>query len=325
MVAAIKIRQPGGPEVLTLEDAPVAAPAPGEVLIRQTAVGVNFVDTYYRTGLYKQPSYPVGIGQEAAGVIEAVGQGVSGFAPGDRVAYCGGPLGAYAAARVIPARFVVRIPDSISDAMAAACMLKGLTAHYLLRLTYKVKAGDTVLIHAAAGGVGLMACQWAKHLGATVIGTVGSDEKAALAATHGCDYPVVYTREHFVEKVKEITGGQGVEVVYDSVGKTTFMDSLDCLKRFGMMVSFGNASGPVPPVEPLLLTQKGSLYLTRPSLMHHLEDEAGYRAHAAELFDLIGRGIIKVTVGAAYSLSEARQAHIDLESRRTTGALILTV
>jgi NADPH2:quinone reductase len=323
MAQAIRITQPGGPEVLKSEDIATTSPNAGDALIRQTAIGINFIDTYHRSGLYKLPSYPAGIGMEAAGIVEEAGQG-SGLVPGDRVAYCGGPPGAYAAYRTMQAKYLVKIPDSMSDQVAAASILKGLTAHYLLRLTYPVKKGDTILIHAAAGGVGLIACQWAKHLGATVIGTVGSEEKAVLAKDNGCDYPIVYTKDNFVQRVKEITEGRGVNVVYDSVGKTTFMDSLDCLKKFGMMVSFGNASGPVPPIEPLLLTQKGSLYLTRPSLMHHSEDTEAYVRHATELFDLISKQVIKVRIDRTYALSEAQQAHIDLESRKTSGAVVLT-
>ena len=322
MAQAIKITGPGGPEVLKLEEIEPARPQAGEALIRQTAIGINFIDTYHRSGLYKLPSYPAGVGMEAAGIIEEAGQG-SGLETGDRVAYCGGPPGAYAAYRTMPAKYLVKIPEGISDQIAAASMLKGLTAHYLLRLTYRVQKGDTILIHAAAGGVGLIACQWAKHLGATVIGTVSNEEKALLAKANGCDHAIVYTKENFVQKVKEITEGRGVSVVYDSVGKTTFMDSLDCLKKFGMMVSFGNASGPIPPIEPLLLSQKGSLYLTRPSLMHHMEDADAYARNAAELFDLIAGKIINVRIDRICKLSEATQVHIDLESRKTSGAVIL--
>ncbi len=322
MAQAIKIGQPGGAEALKLVEIDVPRPGAGEALIRQTAIGVNFIDIYHRTGLYKLPSYPAGIGLEAAGIVEEAGQG-SRFKPGDRVGYCGGPPGAYASHRAVADKYLVGLPDGLPEQTAAAVMLKGLTAHYLLCRTYKVQKGDTVLIHAAAGGVGLIACQWAKHLGVTVIGTVGSEGKAALARENGCDYPIVYTKENFVQKVKEITEGRGVDAVYDSVGKTTFMDSLDALKKFGMMVSFGNASGPVPPVEPLLLTQKGSLYLTRPSLMHHIEDTAEYAASAAELFGLVAGGIIKARVGGAYPLSQAGQAHIDLEARKTSGAVVL--
>lgn len=322
MALAIKIQKPGGPDVLQAEEVTAAKPKKGEAVIRQTAAGVNFIDIYHRTGLYKLPSYPAGIGLEGAGVIEEAGEGVS-FKPGDRVAYSGGPTGSYAGLRVMDARHLVAIPDSISDETAAASMLKGLTAHYLLCRTFKLEKGHTALIHAAAGGVGRIMCQWAKHLGATVIGTVGTEEKKALALASGCDHAIVYTKDPIVEKVKEYTDGQGVEVVYDSVGKATFMDSLDCLKKFGMMVSYGNASGAVPPFEPLLLSQKGSLYFTRPSLMHHIEDHDLYRDYAADLFDLIGRGVIKIAIGNKYELTDARQAHIDLEARKTTGSLLL--
>lgn len=322
MAQAIRIHAPGGPEALTAEEITPAKPKAGEVLVRHTAIGVNFIDVYHRTGLYKQPSYPAGIGLEGAGIVEEAGQGVA-LKKGDRVAYCGGPIGSYATHRLMAEKFLVKIPDGISDDIAAAAMLKGLTAHYLLFRTFKVERGYTVLIHAAAGGVGLIMCQWAKHLGATVIGTVGTEEKKALALKHGCDHAVIYTKENIPARVKEITKGQGVEVVYDSVGKATFMDSLDALKKFGMMVSYGNASGAVPPFEPLLLSSKGSLYFTRPNLMNHIEDTNLYRDYAADLFALIGQGILKITIGGKYTLSEAAQAHRDLEARKTTGSLLL--
>jgi len=318
---AIRIHKPGGPEAMQLEDIALSRPQTGEVRVRHTAIGINFIDVYHRTGLYKQ-TYPAGIGMEAAGIIEEVGQGVE-FKIGDRVAYCGGGTGAYAQARVMPAKFLVRIPDTISDEIAASSMLKGLTAHYLLFRTFKVEKGHTILLHAAAGGVGLIMSQWAKHLGATVIGTVGSEEKAKLAKQHGCDHAIVYTKENVVSRVKDITYGRGVDVVYDSVGKATFMDSLDSLKKFGTMVSFGNASGPVPPFEPLLLSSKGSLYFTRPSLMHHIEDTELYREYAADLFRLIASGTIRVVMSAKYALKDAKNAHIALESRKTTGSLLL--
>lgn len=319
---AIKIHTTGGPEVLTFEDMTLPKPGQGEVRIRQTVVGVNFIDIYHRTGLYKL-SLPSGIGLEAAGVVEEVGQGVSSVSPGDRVAYGGGPLGAYATHRVMPARWLVKLPDAISDETAAAAMVKGLTAHYLVRKTFRLEKSHTALVHAAAGGVGLVLCQWAKHLGAIVIGTVSSDEKAVLARQHGCDHTVVYTRERVSAKVRELTQGRGVDVAYDSVGKDTFMESLDSLAKFGMLVSYGNASGPVPAFDPLLLSQKGSLYITRPTLMHHIEDEHEYRKNAAELLDLITRGVIKVAVGGTYKLADAAAAHRDLESRKTTGSLLL--
>lgn len=321
MVKAIRIHAPGGPEALVYEDITLPKPGAGEVRVKHTVIGVNFIDIYHRTGLYKLPM-PAGIGLEAAGAVEEAGEG-SDFKSGDRLAYCGGPTGSYASERVIAAKHVVKIPDAISDDIAAAAMLKGLTAHYLLFRTFKVKKGHTILLHAAAGGVGLIMSQWAKHLGATVIGTVGSEEKASLAKKHGCDHTIVYTKENIVARVKEITGGRGVDVVYDSVGKATFMDSLDCLKKFGTMVSFGNASGTIPPFEPLLLSSKGSLYFTRPNLMHHIEDVALYREYAADLFELIGKGILKIAIGGRYKLADAKQAHIDLEARKTTGSLLL--
>ena len=319
---AIRIHKTGGTEVLQQDDLPMPTPGSGEALIRQTAIGINFIDIYYRTGLYKI-TLPSGLGMEAAGVVEALGEGVQGLNVGDRVAYAGGPVGAYAEYRVMSARWLVKLPSAISDEVAAAVMVKGLTAHYLLCETFKVTSAHTILIHAAAGGVGLIACQWAKFLGATVIGTVGSADKAALAKAHGCDHVIVYTGENVSARVRELTGGRGVDVVYDSVGKDTFMDSLDSLKKFGMMVSFGNASGPVPAFEPLLLSKKGSLYLTRPTLMHHIEDEVEYRAGAEALFALIAKGAIKVRIGGAYPLADAAKAQADLESRKTTGSLLL--
>lgn len=321
MALAIKIHTPGGPAAMIAEEVALAKPGAGEALIRQTAAGVNFIDVYHRTGLYKL-NYPAGIGLEAAGVVEEAGQGTS-LKQGDRVAYCGGPTGSYASARVMAAKHLVKIPEGISDETAAAAMLKGLTAHYLLWRTFKVEKGHTILLHAAAGGVGLILSQWAKHLGATVIGTVGSDEKAALAQAHGCDHVIVYTKENIVARVREFTQGRGVDVVYDSVGKATFMDSLDSLKKFGMMVSYGNASGAVPPFDPLLLSSKGSLYFTRPNLMNHIEDTDLYREYAADLFALIGQGAIKIRIGGKYALADAPQAHRDLEARRTTGSLLL--
>ncbi len=323
MALTVRIHETGGPEVLKLEDMPIQPPGVNEVLIRQRAIGVNYIDIYHRTGLYKLLGYPVGLGMEAAGIVEAAGGNVTHLQPGDRVAYCGGPVGAYAEYRTLPARYVIPLPASVTDEVAAGGLLKGLTAYYLLHLSFQVHPGDTVLIHAAAGGVGLLACQLARHLGATVIGTVSTPEKAALARENGCEYPLIYTQEDWVEKVKEITQGKGVDVVYDSVGKTTFMPSLDCLKRFGMMVSFGQSSGSVPPFDPTILSQKGSLYLTRPTLMHHIEDYDHYAAYAAALFDLIARRILTIRIGGLYHLGEVKQAHIDLESRKTTGALIL--
>ncbi len=319
----VRIHATGGPEVLKVEDAPIIQPGVSEVLIHQRAIGVNYIDIYHRTGLYKLMSYPIGLGMEASGVVEKAGKSVTNVKEGDRVAYCGGPVGAYAEYRTIPARHVIKLPDTISHEQAAAVMLKGLTAHYLTYLTFRIHPGDTVLIHAAAGGVGLIACQMAKHLGATVLGTVSTEEKAILARENGCDYPILYTQEDLVEKVRDITGGKGVDVVYDSVGKTTFNASLDCLKRFGMIVSFGQSSGLIPAFDPQILSQKGSLYLTRPTLMHHIENYDEYTANAETLFELIAKKIVNVRIGGLYHLEEVKQAHIDLESRKTTGALIL--
>jgi len=325
MAKAVRIHQTGGPEVLSVETIDVPQPGAHEILIRQRAIGINYIDIYHRTGLYKLLGYPIGLGLEAAGTVEQLGAQVTHFKAGDRVAYCGGPVGAYGEYRAIAAKHVVKLPESISFEQAAAVMVKGLTAHYLLYKTFAVQRGDRVLIHAAAGGVGLMACQMAKHLGATVIGTVGNAEKAALAKENSCDFPILYTRENVVEKVREYSEGKGVDVVYDSVGKTTFMDSLDCLKKFGMMVSFGQSSGAIPPLDISILSQKGSLYLTRPTLMTYIEEYEAYAAAARELFDLIERQVIHIRIGGLYHLDEVRQAHIDLESRKTMGALVLTV
>lgn len=322
MPHAIRFHQTGGPEVLQWEDVEVPPPAAGEVRLRHHAVGLNYIDTYHRSGLYPVP-LPSGIGVEGAGVVEAVGEGVADFAPGDRVAYGGGPLGAYSEVRNIPAHRVVKLPDAISFEQGAAMMLQGLTAQYLLRRTYRVEPGDTVLIHAAAGGVGLIACQWAKALGATVIGTVGSDEKARIAHAHGCDHPIVYTRENFAERVREITGGAGLPVVYDSIGKDTFMDSLRCLRPLGMMVLFGAASGPVPPFDLSLLNTMGSLYVTRPGIAAYTAKREDLVAMADELFDVVGSGKVRIEVNQRYLLKDAMQAHRDLEARRTTGSTVL--
>lgn len=323
MTKAIRIHETGGPEVLRWEEVEVGQPGPGQARIRQTAVGLNFIDIYHRTGLYPPPSLPATLGLEGAGVVEEVGPGVEEVNPGDRVAYAGGPLGAYAEARLIPADRLVRLPTNISDAQAAAMMLKGMTAQYLLRRTYRVQKGDTILVHAAAGGVGLLMCQWAKHLGATVIGTVGSDDKAELARAHGCDHPIVYTRENFMQRVRELTNGAGVPVVYDSVGKDTFMGSLDCLRPMGLMVSFGNASGMVPPFSIGVLSAKGSLYLTRPTLMVYTARREDLLDSAAELFDVIGPGIVKVEINRTYALKDAADAQRELEARKTTGSTVL--
>jgi NADPH2:quinone reductase len=323
MTKAIRMHKAGGPEVLQWEDVSVAKPAKGEALIRHTACGLNYIDVYHRSGLYPIGALPITIGMEGAGVVEAIGPEVTEVAVGDRVAYASGPLGAYAEQRLIPANRLVRLPSSISDRQAAAMMLQGMTVEYLVLRTYPVKRGDTILVHAAAGGVGLILCQWAKHLGATVIGTVGSDEKAALARTHGCDHPIVYTRENFAARVRELTGGAGVPVVYDSVGKDTFDASLDCLKPRGLMVSFGNASGPVPPFSIAVLGTKGSLYLTRPSLVAYTASREDLMMSAKALFDVVTKGVVKIEIRQTYPLKDAAQAHRDLEGRRTTGSTIL--
>ena len=323
MTKAFRIHQYGGPEVLKWEDVTVGEPGPGQVRLRQTAVGLNFVDTYMRTGLYKLPSLPSGIGQEAAGVIEAVGPGVTGLKAGQRVAYCVGPADAYAEARLFPAERLVPLPDAIDERTAAAIMLKGLTAWYLIRRIHPVQKGETILLHAAAGGVGQILCQWAKHLGATVIGTVGNDEKAALAKAAGCDHTIVYSRENFTQRVREITGGKGVPVVYDSVGAATWEGSLDCLAPLGMMVTFGNASGKPPAVEPGVLAAKGSLFLTRPSLGHYVPTKDALLGAAKELFAVVTAGPVKIHINQTYPLAEAANAHRDLEGRKTTGSTVL--
>jgi NADPH2:quinone reductase len=322
MPKAIRFHEPGGPEVLRIEDHDPGEPMAGWVRVRHRAVGLNFIDTYHRSGLYPVP-LPSGIGLEAAGVVEALGEGVTRWKAGDRVAYGTGPLGAYAEIANVPADRVVAVPDAVSDEQAASLMLKGLTAWYLLRRTYRVKAGDTVLFHAAAGGTGTLACQWARHLGATVIGTAGGEAKARIAREHGCAHVIDYSKENFVRRVQEITGGEGVSVVYDGVGRDTFEGSLDSLKPLGMMVSFGNASGPPPPVDLLELSQRGSLFITRPSLMHYTRDDAELAEGAAELFALVGSGTIRAEVQQRYALEDAASAHRDLESRKTTGATVL--
>lgn len=322
MPHAIRFHAPGGPEVLCWEEVEVPAPAPNEATVRHEAVGLNFIDIYHRSGLYPVP-LPSGIGLEGAGVVTAVGSAVTEVKVGDRVAYAGGPIGAYAEVRNIPADRLVNLPAAIDFKTAAAMMLQGMTAQYLLRRTYRVQPGDTILIHAAAGGVGLIVCQWARALGATVIGTVGSDEKAALAKAHGCDHPIVYTRENFVERVKEITGGAGLPVVYDSIGKDTFQGSLDCLRPLGMMVTFGNASGPVPPVDTLELSRRGSLFLTRPTLFSYTAKRADLVQTATELFDMVAAGKVKIEVNQTYALKDAAQAQIDLVARKTTGSTVL--
>lgn len=323
MPKAIRIHEHDGPEVLRWEEVEVGEPGPGQLRVRHGAVGLNYIDVYHRTGLYPLPSLPWTLGMEGAGQVEAVGEGVTEFKPGDRIAYASPPVGAYAEVRLIPADRVVALPDAIDDRTAAAMMLQGMTAQYLLRRTYRVQPGDAILLHAAAGGVGLIASQWARHLGATVIGTVGSEEKAELARAHGCHHTILYNRENFVERVREITGGQGVAVVYDSVGKDTFMGSLDCLRPLGMMVSFGNASGPVPPFEPGILAAKGSLFFTRPTLMTYTSQRADLLASAAELFEVVSSGAVKIEVRQTYPLAETARAHRDLEARKTTGSTVL--
>ena len=322
MPNAIRIHAHGGPEVLQWEAVEPAVPGRGEVLIRQTAIGLNFIDVYERTGLYPG-ALPTGLGREGAGVVEAVGAKVRGVAVGDRVAYVSAQPGSYAQERVMPADRVVQIPDGVSDRLAAAAMLKGLTAQFLLRRTYKVRKGDTVVVHAAAGGVGLIASQWARELGATVIGVVGSDAKAAVAREHGCHHTLVLGRDDLASRVRELTGGAGAHVVYDSVGKDTFFASLDCLRPLGMMVTYGNASGPVPPVAPLELARRGSLFLTRPTLFHYIARRADLDRAARELFDVIGRGAVRIEIGQTYALQDAAQAHRDLEARRTIGSTVL--
>ncbi|MBI3446102.1 MAG: quinone oxidoreductase [Magnetospirillum sp.] len=319
---AIRVHQPGGPDSMVWEEVEVPAPAAGQVLLRHTAVGLNYIDVYHRSGLYPAP-LPFTPGLEGAGLVEAVGEGVTEFKAGDRVAYANPPLGAYAQIRVMPADRLVKLPDGIDDRKAAAMMLQGMTAQYLLRRTYRVQKGDTILIHAAAGGVGLLVCQWAKHLGATVIGTVGSPEKAELARKHGCDHPILYKTEDFVARVREITAGEGVPVVYDSVGADTFLKSLDCLRPLGMMVSFGQSSGKVELLDTGLLAAKGSLFLTRPSLMAYTAKRADLVASAAELFEMVEQGVVKVEINQIYSLEDAAQAHRDLEARKTTGSTLL--
>lgn len=323
MIKAVRVHKHGGPEVLTYEDVEIGAPGAGEVRIRHTAIGLNFIDCYFRTGLYPAPNgLPFIPGNEAAGEVVALGDGVSGLAVGDRVAYAG-PLGAYAEERNIAADRIVKLPDAIGDEDAAAMMLKGMTAEYLLLRTYPVKAGDTVLCHAAAGGVGLILGQWAKHLGATIIGTAGSPEKVALAKAHGYDHVIDYSSDNFVEAVADLTGGKKCDVVYDSVGKDTFEGSLDCLKPRGMFVSFGNASGPVPPFAPTLLSQKGSLYVTRPTLFTYIATRPELEASAGALFDVVATGVVKINVNQRYRLQDAGQAHSDLENRKTSGATVL--
>lgn len=323
MAKAIRMFKTGGPEVMEYVDVEVGDPGPGEVRIRHAACGLNFIDVYFRTGLYPQP-LPGGLGQEAAGTIEAVGAGVTNFKEGDRVAYAGRPNGAYSEARVMPADILVKLPDSISFDTAAGMMLQGMTVQYLLRQTYPLKGGETILFHAAAGGIGLIASQWARALGVTMIGTVSSDEKAALAKANGCTHVINYKTENFVERVKEITAGKGVPVVYDSIGKDTFTGSLDCLSPRGLMVSFGNASGPVSPFGLNELVSRGSLYLTRPSLGNYVATREQLDATAGDLFAMVESGKVSIEINQRYALKDVGHAHIDLESRKTTGSTILT-
>lgn len=322
MTHAVRIHENGGTEVLRWEEVEVPDPGPGEAVVRQTVTGLNFIDVYFRTGLYKVPAFPAVIGNEGAGVVESTGAGVTDVSVGDRVVYCMS-LGSYTQRRVVAAKQLVRIPDGITDEQAAAVMLKGCTVQYLIRRTYPVKEGETVLFHAAAGGCGLIACQWLKHLGVTVIGTVGSSEKAELAKAHGCDYPIVYTDEDVAGRVREITDGAGVPVVYDSVGKDTFDASLACLQPRGLMVSFGNASGAVEPFSPALLAAKGSLFLTRPTLATYTATREELESTSGEVFDVVGSGAVKIEVNQTYALSDAANAHRDLEARKTTGSTVL--
>ncbi len=327
MTKAIQIKQHGGPEELRLVDVNVGEPGPGEIRIRHHAVGLNFIDVYQRTGLYQLPM-PLTLGMEGAGIVEAVGEGVTHLKPGDRAAYASNPPGSYSEARVMPAKCVCRLPDAISFETGAAMMLKGLTAQYLLRRTLPVqglKEGDFVLFHAAAGGVGLIACQWAKALGLQLIGTAGSDAKCALAKAHGAAHAINYSTEDFAARVKDITGGKGVKVVYDSVGKDTWDKSLECLQPFGLMASFGNASGPVAPFSPGILGPKGSLYVTRQTLFTHIATREATQAMADELFAVVQGGQVKIRIDQRYPLVDVQQAHRDLEARKTTGCTILTL
>jgi NADPH2:quinone reductase len=322
MVRAIRIHETGGPEVLRWEETEVGKPGPGQVRLRHTAVGLNYIDTYHRTGLYPLESFPAILGREAAGVVEEVGPGAGDFKPGDRAVHAVA-TGCYAEESLVPADRLIHLPEEIDDRTAAAMMIKGLTAWYLLRRTYPVRSGETILFHAAAGGVGLIACQWARHLGVTVIGTVGTDEKAELARAHGCDHPIVYTREDFVARVMEITGNRGLPVAYDSVGKDTFEGSLNCLQPLGMLVCFGQSSGPIPPFTIGTLAEKGSLFLTRPILMHYVAGRRELLSAADELFDVVRRGIVKIEIHQTYPLKDAARAHRDLEARKTTGSTVL--
>jgi NADPH2:quinone reductase len=322
MAKAIRIHSIGGADTMVFEDVDVGAPGPGQVRLRHTAIGLNFIDVYFRTGVYKVPELPVTLGMEGAGAIEAVGEGVDEFQVGDRVAYAN-PMGSYATERLAPADRLVRIPDGISDETAAAMMLKGMTAQYLTRRTFRVSEGHTILIHAAAGGVGLIVCQWASRIGATVIGTVGSEEKAALAKANGCHHTILYRSENVAERVKELTGGAGCDVVYDSVGAAMFPASLDCLRPLGLWALFGQSSGVVPPIDPGILAQKGSLFMTRPMLFGYTAKREDLVATANDLFDVVRNGTVKIDIGQRFPLAEAAAAHRALEARQTTGSTIL--
>jgi NADPH:quinone reductase len=323
MTHAIRIHKPGGPEVLQWEEISLGNPGLGEIRLRHSAVGLNFIDVYHRTGLYPLP-LPFIPGMEGAGTVEAIGEGVTDLRPGDRVAYAG-VIGGYAEARLIAADRVVKLPETIGDEVAAAMMLQGMTVQYLIRKVYPVKAGDTILIHAAAGGVGLILCQWASSLGATVIGTVSSEEKAALARANGCHHTIIYTREDFQARVLDITSGAKLPVVYDSIGKDTFLKSLDCLRPRGMMVTFGQASGPVGPIDLGILGQKGSLIVTRPTLQSFIATRAELTETTNDLFEIVGNGTVKIAVNQTYALKHAADAHADLEARKTTGSTVLKI
>jgi NADPH2:quinone reductase len=322
MTKAIRMARTGGPEVMEMVDVTLDAPGPGEAQVRHAAIGLNYIDVYFRSGLYPQP-LPGGLGMEGAGTVEAVGEGVTHVKVGDRVAYAGRPIGAYTEARNMPADQLLVLPDNIAFDTAAAMMLQGLTVQYLFHRTVQLKAGDTILFHAAAGGVGLIACQWAKVMGVTLIGTVGSDEKAALATAHGAAHVINYNTENFTQRVREITGGKGVSAVYDSIGKDTFIASLDCLAPLGMMVSFGSSSGPVPPFSLGELASRGSLFITRPSMMAYFSTRPELEAAAASLFGVVSSGAVKIDVRQRYALADVAQAHADLEARKTTGSTIL--
>lgn len=324
MPHAVRVHNYGGPEAMVWEEVDVPAPGAGQAKIRHHYAGLNFIDTYHRTGLYPQPSMPFVLGAEGAGVVLEVGPGVTEVAPGDRVAYAS-IIGAYAEERLVPADRLVKLPDVIDSKLAAAIMLKGMTVQYLLRQTYNVGPDTVMLLHAAAGGIGMIATQWASHLGATIIGTVGSEEKAEMAKARGCTHVINYRTENFVERVKEITGGQGVDVVYDAIGKDTFPASLDCLRPLGLWVTFGNASGPVPPMEIAILAQKGSLFATRPVLGHYIATREQLLASAHDLFDVIDKGHVKIEINQTYPIAEAAQAHRDLENRKTTGSTVFEI